>query len=286
MPKSSNQKLKTLYLLKILMEKTDENHTITVPEMISGLEMYGISAERKSIYDDIEALKNYGIDIICKKTRTYDYYVGSRTFELAELKLLADAVASSKFITEKKSDELIKKIGLMTSSYEAGQLRRNIYVSGRAKAMNEKIYYNVDTIHQAISMNRQISFRYFEYDIEKNKRYRNSGEKYAASPYALTWDDENYYMISRYEKHEGATHFRVDKMEDIEVLDIPSNNDGTINVAEYAKKVFGMFSGEELSVDARVPGVAAAGVAIWRGVPPVGAMAIAAIVTALLRLAT
>jgi predicted DNA-binding transcriptional regulator YafY len=114
--------------------------------------------------------------------------------------------------------------------------------------MNEKIYYNVDTIHQAISMNRQISFRYFEYDIEKNKRYRNSGEKYVASPYALTWDDENYYMISRYEKHEGATHFRVDKMEDIEVLDIPSNNDGTINVAEYAKKVFGMFSGEELSV--------------------------------------
>lgn len=247
MPKSPNQKLKLLYLLKILMEKTDTEHTLTVPEMIKELKKYNINAERKSIYDDIESLKTFGIDIICQKSKTYDYHIASRTFQLAELKLLADAVVSSKFITEKKSKELIKKIGNLTSSYEAKQLTRQIYVAGRVKTMNEKIYYNVDVIHQAISSNKQISFKYFEYTIEKKKRYRNDGSKYIASPYALTWDDENYYMISYYEKYEGITHFRVDKMDDIEILEVQSRNE-EINIAEYTKKVFSMYGGEEESV--------------------------------------
>lgn len=147
MSKTSNQKLKLLYLLKTLMEKTDADHTLTVPEMIIELNKYDIKAERKSIYDDIESLKSFGIDILCKKSKTYDYYIAGRSFELAELKLLADAVASSKFITEKKSRELIKKIGSLTSSHEAKQLVRQIYVAGRVKTINEKIYYNVDIIH-------------------------------------------------------------------------------------------------------------------------------------------
>ncbi len=247
MSKLPNQKLKLLYLLKILMEKTDTEHTLTVPEMIKELKIYNINAERKSIYDDIESLKAFGIDILCKKSKTYNYYVASRTFQLAELKLLADAVASSKFITEKKSKQLIKKIGSLTSSHEAKQLTRQIYVAGRVKTMNEKIYYNVDIIHQAISNNKQISFKYFEYTLDKQKRYRNDGNKYIASPYALTWDDENYYMISYYEKYESITHFRVDKMADIEILELESRNE-EINIAEYTKKVFSMFVGEEETV--------------------------------------
>ena len=247
MSKSPNQKLKLLYLLKILMDKTDTEHTLTVPEMIKELNKYNINAERKSIYDDIESLKTFGIDILCRKSKTYDYYIASRTFQLAELKLLADAVASSKFITEKKSKQLIKKIGSLTSSHEAKQLTRQIYVAGRVKTMNEKIYYNVDIIHQAISSNKQISFKYFEYTIDKKKHYRNDGNLYTASPYALTWDDENYYMISYYEKYESITHFRVDKMENIEILELKSHNE-EINIAEYTKKIFSMYGGEEETV--------------------------------------
>lgn len=247
MSKSSNQKLKLLYLLKILIEKTDIDHTLTVPDMISELNKYGINAERKSIYDDIETLKTFGIDILCRKSKTYDYYVASRSFELAELKLLSDAVASSKFITEKKSRELIKKIGSLTSNHEARQLVRQIYVAGRAKTINEKIYYNVDIINQAIGSSKQISFKYFEYAIDKKKRYRNDGNKYIASPYALTWDDENYYMISYYEKYNGITHFRVDKMEDIEVTNLKCHNE-KINIVEYTKKIFSMFGGEEETI--------------------------------------
>jgi predicted DNA-binding transcriptional regulator YafY len=247
MSKLPNQKLKLLYLLKILMEKTDTEHTLTVPEMIKELNKYNINAERKSIYDDIESLKTFGIDILCQKSKTYNYYIASRTFQLAELKLLADAIASSKFITEKKSKQLIKKIGSLTSSHEAKQLTRQIYVAGRVKAMNEKIYYNVDIIHQAISNDNQISFKYFEYTLDKKKRYRNDGNKYTVSPYALTWDDENYYMISYYEKYEGITHFRVDKMTDIEILELESRKE-EINIAEYTKKIFSMFVGEEETV--------------------------------------
>lgn len=226
------------------MEKTDTEHTLTVPEMIKELNKYGISAERKSIYSDIESLKTFGIDILCRKSKTYDYYIANRSFELAELKLLADAVASSKFITEKKSRELIKKIGSLTSIYESKQLNRQVYVAGRVKTTNERIYYNVDLIHQAIGISKQISFKYFEYSLDKKKRYRNNGKRYIASPYALTWDDENYYMISYYEKYEGITHFRVDKMEKIEITDQDCYKTD-INIVEYTNKIFSMFGGEE-----------------------------------------
>jgi predicted DNA-binding transcriptional regulator YafY len=250
MSKLPNQKLKLLYLLKIFLEKTDNEHALTVPEIIEELKKYNISAERKSIYDDIEALKVFGIDIVCRKSKTYDYNITSRTFQLAELKLLADAIASSKFITEKKSRQLIKKIGSLTSIHEAKQLTRQVYVSGRVKAMNEKIYYNVDMIHQAISNKKQIAFKYYDYTIDKKKQYRKDGNKYMASPYALTWDNENYYLISYYEKYQGITHFRVDKMEDIEILELKSL-DIEINIAEYSKKIFSMFVGEEETVRIR-----------------------------------
>lgn len=253
-PKSENQKLKLLYLMKILIDKTDEEHVLTVPEMISELAQYEISAERKSIYDDLESLRRFGIDIVCRKAKTTGYFVASREFELPELKLLADAVASSKFITEKKSGELIKKIEGLASIHEAKQLQRQVYVMGRVKTMNEQIYYLVDTIHQAIAANKQIAFQYFEYIVEPGftnhwqKQYRRGGEKYTASPYALSWDDENYYMIAFYEKYGSLSHFRVDKMENIEILELPRHelpDNATFNPAEYSKKVFSMFGGKE-----------------------------------------
>lgn len=248
MPKSSNQKLKLLYIKRILEEKTDENHMITVPQIIEELERYGISAERKSIYDDLEALRIFGLDIESVKTKTTGYYIASREFELPELKLLADAVASSKFITEKKSSELIHKIESLASTYEAKQLQRQVCVMGRVKTINEKIYYNVDTIHQAIAQNKQISFHYFEYTLDKSIRYRNNGEKYILSPLALSWEDENYYLIAYYEKHSNLTHFRVDKIECVEILEskrLPLPDQKEWNAADYSKKVFNMFSGQE-----------------------------------------
>lgn len=251
MPKSENQKLKLLYLLKLLLEATDDAHSLSVPQMIAELEKFNIHAERKSIYDDLESLRQFGIDIACKKTKTTGYYVASRAFEIPELKLLADSVASSKFITEKKSAQLIKKIESLTSKFQASQLRRQVYVSGRVKTANEKIYYNVDTIHQAITLNRKVAFRYFEYTVDKKKEYRHDGQKYVASPYALSWDNEYYYLIAFYQKYDNLSHFRVDKMESIDILDesrqeLPDNR--AFNLTEYSQKLFSMFGGEEKTI--------------------------------------
>ena len=174
--KQSQQKLKLLYLLQILNEHTDEDHYMTLAEIIAALERYGVKAERKSIYDDIECLKLYGVDICTIRTRTTGYYVASREFELPELKLLVDIVQSSKFITPKKSLELISKIEKLTSTANARKLQRQVYIANRVKTFNEQIYYNVDKIHEAIAENRKISFRYFTVDVNKQKIYRKNGE--------------------------------------------------------------------------------------------------------------
>lgn len=249
MPKSPNQKLKLLYLMKIMLERTDETHSITMPEIIEALSSYGIHAERKSIYSDIESLRMYGIDIIgTQEDRTYYYHVGSRQFELAELKLLVDSVQSAKFITEKKSNELIKKIEGFASKYEATQLHRQVFVAGRVKTMNESIYYNVDRIHTAIAENSRITFQYFQWNVDKKMELRHDGALYEVSPWALSWDDENYYLIAYDSKKKIIKHFRVDKM-----LSIQSNGkrrEGKdvfqkFDTAAYARKIFGMYGGEE-----------------------------------------
>jgi len=250
MPKSSNQKLKLLYLYKILHKRTDENHTMTVQQMIAELAALGIRAERKTIYDDLEALRMFGVDLVCRKSKTHDYYVYGKTFELPELKLLVDAVASAKFITEKKSGELIKKIETLASEYEAKDLRRQVLISGRAKTENEKIYYNVDVLHRAIADGKQISFRYFDIGVDKKKHYRDGHR--TASPYALSWENEKYYLIAFYEKYDGISHFRVERMEDIAILesDILPQPEG-FNLREYSKRVFSMFGGEEHEITLR-----------------------------------
>lgn len=254
MAKSSRQKLKLLYIMKLLTERTDEEHSVTVPEMIAYLAEQGITAERKSIYDDIETLRLYGIDIEMHKGRHTGYYIANRLFELPELKLLVDSVQSAKFITLKKSNSLIRKIESFASKYEAQSLQRQVYVSGRVKTMNESVYYNIDKIHSAINENRQISFKYFEYDRDKEKGYRHDGKRYTLSPLALTCSNENYYLVAYDKDADMVKHYRVDKMETIEK--IKAVREGLeklldMDFASYSKKMFSMFGGEEMQVKMR-----------------------------------
>ena len=234
--------------MKILLEKTDEEHTITVPEMIAELGKLGISAERKSVYDDLEYLKLFGLDVCSRKTRTHDYFIGSREFELPELKLLVDSVQASKFMTAKKSIQLIKKIEGLASKYEAAQLQRQVYTTERIKAGNEGIYYNVDQIHTAIASNQQIRFHYFNWDVNKKQVLRKDGAYYQASPWALSWDDENYYLVAYDSAEEKIKHFRVDKM--LHISTVEEKREGSkkfqaFDMGAYAKKMFGMFGGDE-----------------------------------------
>ena len=249
---AGNQKLKILYLMKILLEETDDTHSITMSEIISKLGNYGVNAERKSIYDDIECLRTYGMDVIGEKEgKTYSYKIASRQFELAELKLLVDSVQSSKFITEKKSNQLIKKIEGLASRYEASKLQRQVYTMERVKAENESIYYNVDQIHDAIASNLKITFQYFNWDAGKQKVLRKEGALYKVSPWALSWDDENYYLVAFDSEENKIKHYRVDKMLKINAVDEKregSEHFHAFDVGAYAKKMFGMFGGEEETV--------------------------------------
>lgn len=248
--KNANQRLKILYLYKILLERTDEEHSISMPEIISQLELYGIKAARKALYEDIEALKVFGLDIVSGRGANSGYQVVNRDFELPELKLLADAVSSSRFLTEKKSAELLKKLEQLTSVYEAKQIQRQVFIADRVKAINERIYMNVDAIHRAIAERKKISFKYFDYDLKKEKCYRKGIR--TCSPYALTWDDERYYLVAHYEKYESISNFRVDRMESVVILDEPAQKypEG-FNLSGYLNATFSMFSGEAEEVKLR-----------------------------------
>jgi len=253
MPKSTGQKLKILYLMRILLTQTDETHALTINELISKLAELGVNAERKTVYDDIEALRFFGLDIVSERSRSNVYYVAGRDFELPELKLLADAVQSSKFITEKKSLELIKKLEGLASVYDAGKLRRQVFIQNRVKSMNESIYYSVDALHEAITGGTKISFRYFHYSIRKERVFRKAGALYVVSPVALSWNDENYYLIAKSDDREGLSHFRVDRMNDVRKLDERRDPAvGSFDIVEYSKRVFGMFGGDEISVKLRM----------------------------------
>ena len=252
MPKSANQKLKLLYIMQLLIEKSDELHPVSMNEIIAHLEANAISAERKSVYDDLESLRLFGMDIIQQRGANGGYYLAGREFELPELKLLVDSVQSSKFITQKKTMALIKKIESLASVYEAQLLHRQVYVKNRIKNMNESIYYNVDEIHNGIATDCKICFKYFEYSISKERVCKRGGAKYCVSPFALTWDDENYYMIGFDSEARIIKHFRVDKMMEISTLD--EKRDGresfeTLDLASYSSTLFGMFTGKEERVE-------------------------------------
>ena len=254
MAKSSNQKLKLLYLVKYLMQHSDEEHPVSTAQIIEELAKNNISAERKSIYDDIEALRLFGLDIIQIKGKNGGYYIGERDFELPELKLLVDSIQSSKFITQDKTYKLIKKLESLASVYDGQLLQRQVYVTNRVKSMNESIYYAVDVISDAITQNRKIRYKYFEYTVEKERRYRHGGAFYEVSPFALIWDDENYYMLAWDSDAEKMKHYRVDKMEKVSLTD--SEREGTdefkkVDMSAYTKTVFGMFGGKEQKVKLR-----------------------------------
>ncbi len=254
MSKSFNQKLKLMYLQKILHEKTDEENGLTLAQIIDKLDAYGIKAERKSIYSDFEALRSYGMEIESTRGKNTTYYGISEGFQMPELKLLVDAVQSSKFITKKKSRELISKIEGLCSEHEAKKLQRQVYVSSRVKTYNESIYYNVDNIYTAIDSNKKIAFNYFEYTLQKTQKVKRDGEKYVVSPMALIWDNENYYLLG-YENLQQR-HYRVDKMLKIDILD-EVRDFNTVQAFEkedlalYSKRVFSMFSGETKRVRIR-----------------------------------
>ena len=244
MAKQENQKLKLLVLKDYLEQNTDPEHPATIHDLLAFLESRDIHAERKSVYRDIQLLIDYGCDIVATKGKTAAYYMAEGSFDQAELKLLADAVLASKFLTERKSADLLKKLGTLTSRHRAVELRRDLVVSGRVKSMNESVIYNVDALHEAIRTDSQISFRYFEWDRKKERVFRKGVR--TASPYALCWDDSNYYLIAHTPEH-GLTHFRVDKMSGIRQTGEPrvrTEETKNLDLARYGKQVFGMFSGE------------------------------------------
>ena len=246
MAKSACQKLKLLTLCRILWQNTDEDHPMTVPQLIAELERHGINAERKSIYTDMEALRDFGLDVQSRKGRAPGWFLGERTFQLAELKLLVDAVQSSRFITQKKSGQLIRKLEAQASVHQARQLQRQVYVDRRVKALNETIYYSVDRLHSAITAGKTVTFQYFEYNVHKEKVYRHGGRRYTVSPAGLIWDSENYYLAGYDHRRQELRHYRVDRMADLAVTSLPRQGvPQDFDMAAYAAKHFGMFSGRE-----------------------------------------
>lgn len=245
-------KPRILYLLRILEQYTDEEHPLTTKQLIDKLQdEYGISAHRTTLTKDIAALQEFGVDIVTVHSTQSKYFIGSRKFELPELKLLIDAVESSRFITAKKSESLIRKIHTLTSQGQVSKLRRNNYVVDRIKPDNEQIYYIVDTINDAINEGKQISFQYYDYSGLKKKVLKNKGEIYKLSPYKLIWSGDYYYVIGYSEKKGKVINFRVDRIAVAPTIlsenAIPVPKD--FDLENFTKEVFFMFSGDEVEVD-------------------------------------
>ena len=248
----AEEKLKILYLMQVLLEETDPAHPMNATQLCEKMQSrYEYSYNRKTIYTDIERLKAYGLKIAQIKGKSFGYYVEKRDFDLPELKLLVDAVQSSKFITKEKSEELIKKLEKLTSTENAKQLQRQVFIYNRIKADNDAIYANVDAIHAAIHDNRQIGFRYCEWTVKKELIQKKDGAEYVVSPWALTWDDENYYLVAYDAGAEKIKHYRVDKMQDIRVkgeLRLGREHFKDFDLAAFARKTFGMYGGQDRSI--------------------------------------
>ena len=257
MSRGTNQKFKFTYLMKIMQEKTDDEHSLTMPQIMEELERYDVTAERKNIYADFQDMTDkFGVEIIKEQIGRETYYhVGAREFELAEVKLLIDAIQSSKFITQTKSRELITKIKSFVSEHQAKQLQRQVYINDRVKTMNESVYYNVDDIHTAINQDKKIRFKYYKWDINKKLVPRHNGDWFVVSPWALTWDDENYYLVAFDDLDHRIKHYRVDKMMRISIE--KEKRDGkeafkNFDMAEYSKATFGMYQGQKTKVKIRL----------------------------------
>lgn len=248
-----DEKLKILYILKILWEETDAMHYLTTTEIIEKLAEYGISAERKSVYRDLTTLCDFGLEIDRGHNGCCLY---SRTFEPAELKLLVDAVQASRFISGRKSNDIIKKLSTLPSRYDAALLNRGVYVNGRPKTGEAAVIYTIDGLHAAINANHKVTFRYMEWTPDKKKKARHNGKLYCLSPWGLLWEDENYYLLAYDADFGGIKHFRVDKIADLRETTEPRQGFecfSKLNVAAYSEKTFGMFGGEDETVILEFP---------------------------------
>ena len=248
MPRSFNQKLKILYLMKLLQEKTDREHPVSVKDIIQTMEAYGISVERKTVYDDIETLRTFGMKIGSRRGKPAGFYLEERTFELPELKFLMDAVQSSKFITEKQSAALVRKLEDLASVHEAKKLKSQVFLMPGIKTLNEEIYTNIETIYDAISANRQISFRYYQWTLSRELKPKRGGERYRISPGKLLWNNDNYYLMGLDESSGIVKHYRVDKMMDVAVEEEKRSGESVFrdfDMGRFSAETFGMFDGKE-----------------------------------------
>ena len=239
-----NSKTRLLYLIKFLYERTDEDHTVTTKDIENYFAELGSVVDRKTVSSDITALQRFGLDIVVSREAQNRYSVGERLFELPELKLLADAVEASKFITAKKSAELVEKLGNLTSRYHSEDLIRHLYIADRVKPENENIYYTVDGIHTAVNQKKQISFRYFEYNVERKKIYKNDGQRYLFSPYGLMWNEDHYYAVGYSDKHGKIVTFRVDRIVELDIMEeaaVPQPDD--FSLPDFAREVFDIYDG-------------------------------------------
>lgn len=243
---SNNTRARMLMIMELLYTKSDEDNPVTTVDITEYLESKGIPVNRKTLHDDMQAIMAMGYDIVMQKSSPNKYFWGDRTFEIPELKLLIDAVSSSRFITEKKSQGLIRKISSLASESQAKLLKRHIAATGHTKADNTKIYYIVDTITDAINQKKKIEFKYFEYNVKKEKVFKHNGEVYILSPYYLYWNEDYYYVVGYSDKHNKISAFRVDRLYKpnmINELAEPKARD--FEVRDYADKIFSMFDGKE-----------------------------------------
>ena len=248
----NNLKLKLLYLVDVLRQETNEDTPLSTTNLIKKLSGCGITINRKTLYGDIELLKEYGMDIYTEKTAGSAnlYNLASREFELAELKLLVDTIQFSQLVTPTKSKKLIHKLSNLTSKHQAKQLERSVIVTDTMKGMNESVFYAIDAIHNAVIQNKKVSFKYYNLTIDMKKSYRNDGKPYAVSPYTLACSNNNYYLIAFHEKYNDLSQFRIDRIDKIEITDelrreLPKD----FSMEKYTQKVFSMYNGELKEVE-------------------------------------
>lgn len=249
MSRKENQKLKVLCILKILKKYSDEEHPLNATKISKYLEDYGIESERKSIYNDIKLLEDFGFDII--KSANKGWFIGEREFEIPEIYLLSDAVRSAKFISAKKSRELIAKLNSMLSVHQEKRIKDSVFFSGTDKCVNEELYYNIDKINSAIENKKQIKLVYSSRIFDSNRNVKRKQKEMLINPYALTWQDDYYYLIGNYAKYDNLIHLRLDRINSITITDTPcrhfsevSDYKDRFDIADYTNKLFGMYTGE------------------------------------------
>lgn len=256
MAERSNQKLKLIYILDILKRYSDEDNPLNATEIAEKLAQFDVTAERKSIYDDIAHLEQYGCDIIKATRPKKGWFIGDREFEVPEIYLLCDAVRSAKFISSKKTRELLQKLNLMLSVYQAKRWKNSVFFSIGDKSANEEIYYNIDTLSNAIENKKQVSFEYSSRVFDQNREVERKIKKMVINPYALTWQDDYYYLIGNYSKYDNLIHLRLDRINNVEILETDARHFSEVSeytdyfdIADYTNKLFGMHSGELYDVE-------------------------------------